>query len=304
MQRYNKLVVGATPLRHARKLGETLGLPRLSLKLEGCNPTHTHKDRAAARLVTDAAERGAVTVTTGTCGNYGVSLSWCAKQVGLRCVVCVPEPFTGRCIGTMEENGAEVIRVGDTYEAAVAASSGLARARGFYDANPTGDAGRLAQEAYSLIASEMCEALGGVPDSVWVSVGNGTTLAGVYDGFVRIGTLPALCGVGSDGNTAAIASALSGKVVQLDPEALVVTHTNEPLVNWDSFQAAEVVAAIRASRGIACGVSDEEMVRCSEMLSRLEDVRSLPAAAAALAGMIRFSHSLDASGRHVVLLTG
>ena len=47
---------GATPLVQARRLGESLGLRNLHLKIEGQNPTGSFKDRGMVMAVA-AAER-------------------------------------------------------------------------------------------------------------------------------------------------------------------------------------------------------------------------------------------------------
>ena len=53
---------GATPLLHARRLGEELGLERLFLKFEGTNPTGSFKDRGMVLAVNRAVGRGAAAV--------------------------------------------------------------------------------------------------------------------------------------------------------------------------------------------------------------------------------------------------
>ena len=49
-----ELRIGNTPLVRAQKLEKRLGIRRLLLKLEGANPTGTHKDRMALIYALDA----------------------------------------------------------------------------------------------------------------------------------------------------------------------------------------------------------------------------------------------------------
>ena len=51
--------VGATPLYHARRLGESIGLKQLFVKDDGRNPSASFKDRASAIAVARAHEAGA-----------------------------------------------------------------------------------------------------------------------------------------------------------------------------------------------------------------------------------------------------
>ena len=50
---------GGTPLIHARRLGEEMGLERLFLKVEGTNPTGSFKDRGMVLAVNRAVAGGA-----------------------------------------------------------------------------------------------------------------------------------------------------------------------------------------------------------------------------------------------------
>jgi len=74
------LRVGNTPLRRAQKLEKRLGIRRLHLKLEGENPSGTHKDRAALMHALDARKRGQNALTAVSCGNYGAALAYIARS--------------------------------------------------------------------------------------------------------------------------------------------------------------------------------------------------------------------------------
>ena len=64
---------GGTPLVHARRLGEELGLERLFLKFEGTNPTGSFKDRGMVLAVNRAVARGAAAVVCASTGNTSAS---------------------------------------------------------------------------------------------------------------------------------------------------------------------------------------------------------------------------------------
>ena len=64
---------GGTPLLHAQRLGEELGLDRLFLKVEGANPTGSFKDRGMVLAVNRAIGRGAQAVVCASTGNTSAS---------------------------------------------------------------------------------------------------------------------------------------------------------------------------------------------------------------------------------------
>ena len=81
---------GATPLVHAARLGEAIGVPGLHLKLEGLNPTGSFKDRGMVMAVAKAIEEGAQSVICASTGNTSASAAAYAAAAGLECVMVLP----------------------------------------------------------------------------------------------------------------------------------------------------------------------------------------------------------------------
>src|SRR6266516_4505430 len=81
---------GSTPLVHARRLGEELGLDELYLKFEGTNPTGSFKDRGMVLAVTRALEEGVRAVVCASPGNTAASAAAHAAAAGLPCFVVLP----------------------------------------------------------------------------------------------------------------------------------------------------------------------------------------------------------------------
>lgn len=276
----------------------------LYAKLELTNPTGTHKDRVAERVVRRALDLGSKCVTAGTCGNYGVALARCCSRAGLDYDAFIPSRYEGSRWGEITLYGGRVLWVEGTYEEAVALSRAHAESARCYDANPAGEAGEIALAAYEEIAREIMGQLSAAPSSVWVPVGNGTTLGGLFRGFLKAGATPRLGAVGSRNNTAATASARLGRSVELDPLSLSESGVNEPLVNWRSLHADLVVEAIRQSAGYVYDASDGEMLAAARALKEFGGIAVAPAAAAPAAALRHYLHLMDEhSGPHVLLLT-
>ena len=304
-----KLLAVATPLVRSRVLGRFLGVDGmpLYLKWEGANPTGTHKDRAALLHARRAVELGFLAVTAGTCGNYGVALAHYARVFGLKAVVFVPKGYENSRVGEMVERGAEVVLVDGRYEDAVEASVEAAEAYGWYDANPGGRNGGLSLEAYSAVAEEIVAELGDAPYAVAVPVGNGTTLAGLYRGFLRAykegraTAVPKLVAA-TTSHANELASLWFGE--KLEPERVVETWVNEPLVALKALDAEPALEALRATGGRVYAFEDEEMVEAALLVRALEGLPALPASASAILALERLAREEGVEGPLVAVVTG
>ena len=81
---------GWTPLIHAKRLGEQLGLPELFIKEESPNPTGSFKARGLGMAVSMAKELGVRKVAIPTAGNAGGALAAYAAAAGMEAFVFMP----------------------------------------------------------------------------------------------------------------------------------------------------------------------------------------------------------------------
>ncbi|MGD8290139.1 MAG: pyridoxal-phosphate dependent enzyme, partial [Desulfobacterales bacterium] len=178
--------VGDTTLVRARNIEREVGLRQIYLKFEGGNPTGTQKDRIAFAQAMDALRRGYDTITVATCGNYGVAIALASGFAGLRSCIYIPENYHAGRTKEMIDLGASIVRVNGDYERSVEESSTIAQKYEFYDANPGGDNVLIQMRAYGQIAYEIYDELRDAPLVISVPVSNGTTLAGIYRGFLSL----------------------------------------------------------------------------------------------------------------------
>ena len=82
---------GFTPLIHAERLGEKLGLPNLHLKDESANPTGSFKARGLAVAVSMARELGIRKLAMPSAGNAGGALAAYAARAGMEAAVFMPD---------------------------------------------------------------------------------------------------------------------------------------------------------------------------------------------------------------------
>ena len=305
--------VGDTSLTRARNIEREMGLRQLYLKFEGGNPTGTQKDRIAFAQCMDALRRGFDTVTVATCGNYGASMSFACASAGLRCVVYIPDSFHTRRIREIEEHGAEIVRITGDYEAAVISSSERAVRDELYDANPGGANTVLQLQTYGQIAFEIYDELRDAPAVVAVPVSNGTTLAGIFRGFLSLyrrgktSRIPKMV-AGSSAGKNPIVRAFIRKLERcedLPPESIKETQVNEPLVNWHSIDGDACLQVLYETEGWATFASDKSMLAIAKKLRDAEGLSVLPASTAGLfALMEKHQKEPQQPDRYVVVLTG
>jgi len=305
--------IGDTNLNRARNIEREFGLRQIYLKFEGSTPTGTQKDRIAFAQVMDALRRGYDTVTVATCGNYGAAISLAASIAGLNCEIYIPEKYHTSRIKEIENTGARIIRVPGDYEDAVKISQKIADEKEFYDANAGGENTMLQLKAYGEIAYEIYDDLRDAPAVLALPVSNGTTLAGVYKGFVSLyrrgktSRIPKIVAGSAFGKNPIVQAFLKNSPTCKDliPEKIHETVINEPLINWRSIDGDYALQAIRTTGGWASYVSDKNMIAHAKIIREKEGLSVLPASTAGLIALLEH-HKKEPlpNDRYVVVLTG
>jgi threonine synthase len=293
-----------TPLKRAKKIEKLIGVSNLFFKLEGKNKSGTFKSRAADILVKDAIKRDSCGITIGTCGNFGLAIIKSSPSNFL-CEIFVPQQYenTNLVEKISKTKNIKLHFIKGTYEDAVEKSISFSQKTDFYNANPQNRSARLSIIANSDIAKEIHFQLKNNPRSIWISVGNGTGISGLYLGFKKYTNLPKICAVSSQGNNAITQSIFEGSIMELDPKELKETPINEPLLDWRSYQIKEAFNAVIQTNGFGVEVSDNEMLQAQEILSKYEDIRTIPASAAAFAGFLKYYKKFRLSDNNVIVLT-
>ena len=305
--------VGDTTLLRARNMERELGVRQIYLKFEGGNPTGTQKDRIAFAQAMDAMRRRFDTITVATCGNYGVAQAFAARLAGLKCVIFIPDTYHTKRIREMEKLGADIIRVPGDYEKAVDISGREAAENEWYDANPGGHNTNLQLRAYGGISYEIYDELRDAPYTVSMPVSNGTTLAGVYKGFLSLyrrgktSRMPRIVAGSSSRKNPIISAYFKNtlKCEDLIPDKIRETRVNEPLINWHSIDGDQALHAIRDTRGWAVDTSDRKLRDFSRLIREREGLDVLPASTAGLIALMD-QHRKEPlpNDRYVVVLTG
>lgn len=308
------LAVGNTPLTHARRLGETLGLPALFIKDDGRNPSASLKDRASAIAVARAQAASAPVVATASTGNAAAALAAQAAAAGQPCVIFVPKTAPPAKLAQLLVYGSTVLAVDGTYDQAYDLCIEACETFGWYNRNtgynPYMTEGKktvsfeIAEQLFDFGFSILESGLPGsqkpklqnpkskmlAPDAVFVSVGDGSIIGGVHKGFKDllalgwIERMPRLYGVQSAQSAALYHAWRSGQDVPIPVRAT----TRADSISVDAPRdAVKALNAVRETSGAFLAVPDEEILAAILPLARLGAVFAEPAGAAAYAGLVQ-----------------
>lgn len=227
-------------------------------------------------------------------------------------MIAVPEYYSGDRVPEIRALGGHVLELPVRYEDTVEYIRERADEENWYDSNPGGKNSELDFYGYSVIASEIVDQLGRSPEFLAVPMGNGTTVTGIYRGFRQlhqaglIDSVPKVIGASTDSGNPIVKAwkKKDYRVVDLEPNSIVETHLNEPLVSYVSYDGQAALDSIYESRGYAFEISDMEMLRYSNLLMSAENISALPASCSAIVAANRVASILNRKIDCVVVLTG
>ena len=231
----------------------------------------------------------------------------------MRCLIYIPEGYHANRIKEIKSLGAEIIKTPGDYEESVIISRQEAEKNGYYDANPGGSNTNLQLKAYGEIAYEIYDELRDAPAAVAVPASNGSTIAGIYRGFLSLynrgktSRIPRFIAGSSYGMNPIINAFIKNTphCNDLKPEKIRNTQINEPLINWRSIDGDYALAAIRQTHGWAAYSTDKSMMDYARLIRDKEGLSVLPASTAGLIALLdRHKKEPYPGDRYVVILTG
>jgi threonine synthase len=254
---------GGTPLVHAPRLSERLGLD-LHLKCEHLNPTGSFKDRGMAVAVERAAGRGVQTVVCASTGNTAASAATYAARAGLRAVVLTPEGATaGAKRAQAHVAGAQVIGVRGTFDDALRLCRELGERDGFMLVNSL-NPDRI--DGQRTVVGEIVEQLGSIPDVIALPYGGGGNVSAVAAGCDDAGIAPAL---------------VVGEAAERPTTFASAIRIAEPA------HRERIEALVERGRLTVVPLSEDELRDTWSTLARVEGVFCEPASAAGIAALTK-----------------
>jgi threonine synthase len=309
------LHVGWTPLYRASQLGREDGLKSLYLKDDGVNPTGSFKDRASAVVVAEGKELGVKVIAAASTGNAGAALAGLAASARVPAVVFAPHTAPDAKVAQLLLYGAHVFLVRGTYDEAFELCLSASKKFGWYSRN-TGY-NPYTTEGKKTAALEICEQLAHLdsnkkwtaPDRIFVSVGDGNIIAGVWKGLrdlLELGwieAMPKLMGVQADGSAACYNAWKAGTDTITPVEPHTIADSISAGLPRDGTRA---VRAVRETGGAYLTVTDDDILDAMRRLARQEGISAEPAGATGYAGFRKAIQQglVDKDEKIVVLVTG
>jgi threonine synthase len=301
---------GWTPLLHAKRLGKRVGVDQLFIKDESQNPTQSFKARGMAAAVSMAKELGAQKLAVPSAGNAAGALAAYAARAGLECFIFMPDDTPRANVVECEQTGAHVTLIAGLITDCGAEVARRKEAEGWFDVSTLKEPYRV--EGKKTLGYELAEQFNWkLPDVIIYPTGGGTGLIGMWKAFDE---MEEMGWIGSKRPRMV--------TVQASGCAPIVQAFNEGKRFADEFPNADTVAsglrvpkaigdflildAIRASKGTALAVTDEELIEATREIGAAEGVFCAPEGAACLPALRKLlaAGEVGTSERIVLFNTG
>ncbi len=305
--------VGDTPLWAPGRLRASTGFSRLYLKDDTCEPSGSFKDRASWLVAAFARERGVREIALASTGNAASSMAAIGAAAGIKVTVFLPRKAPVAKRVQVLQYGAELREVEGTYDKAFDESLAYSRATGVLSRNTAYNP--LTIEGKKTVSFEIARDLAraegagceyAAPDHVFVPVGDGVILAGVYKGFedlVRLGRMarvPTLWACQAEGSSAIARALAAGGFGEPLPSDTVADSISVDVPR----NGAHALAKLQKHGGRAVVVTDEDILAAQRELASGSGLFAEPSSACAWAGFRKAAAELPKNARVVVMITG
>ena len=308
-QYFPAIPVGNTPLWQPEKLQKIYGFPELYLKDDGVNPTGSLKDRASFLVAAFARKHGIREVVVASTGNAGSSMAGVGAAAGLKVRLFLPKTAPPAKMIQALQYGADLVLADKNYDQAFSLSLEYSNTRGGMNRNTAYNP--MTIEGKKTVTIEIFKQLKKAPDHVFVSVGDGVIMSGVYKGFRdllqlgRIDKIPVVHAVQASGSDAICRAMESGDFDGQAESPVRAAKTVADSISVDTPSNGHLALKnLKAFGGHCFTVTDEEILCAQKELSSTCGLFSEPAAATAYAGFLKQKAALDSNETCVVLLTG
>src|SRR6185369_6136855 len=173
---------GWTPLLHASRLGESVGVRELYIKDESQNPTQSFKARGMAAAVSMAKELGVAKLAVPSAGNAAGALAAYAARAGLEAFIFMPRDTPRANVVECEQTGAHVTLMDGLITDCGAEIGRRKEKAGWFDVSTLKEPYRV--EGKKTLGYEVAEQLNWhLPDVIIYPTGGGTGLIGMWKAF-------------------------------------------------------------------------------------------------------------------------
>jgi threonine synthase len=277
---------GWTPLLHAQRLGEQLGMRHLYIKDESLNPTASFKARGMAVAVSMARELGIRKLAVPSAGNAGGALAAYTARAGLEAYIFMPQDVPQANAIECQQCGAHVTLVDGLITECGRLVAERKDSEGWFDVSTLKEPYRI--EGKKTMGYELVEQLHWeVPDVVVYPTGGGTGLIGMWKAFdemERLGWIgakrPRMVTVQAEG-CAPIVEAFTANAnagAEIANPHTIAAGLRVPRAIGDFL----ILDILRRSGGTAVSVGDDEIMAAVQELGAATGIFAAPEGAACL----------------------
>jgi len=236
-------------------------------------------------------------------GNAGSSMAGIAAACGIKATIFLPKTAPKAKMIQALQYGAHVVSVDGNYDMAFDLSLEYSKKYKLLSRNTAYNP--LTIEGKKSVAIELFRQFGDVPDFVFVPVGDGVIMSGVYKGFKDllqfglIEKMPIVVAVQAEGSAAIYNALRDGHFTECSSSTVADSiAVDVPRCGYYALKQ------LQKFNGQAVLVSDEEILLAQKELSEKAGLFAEPAAAASYAGYKKAKKGIDPDAKVVLLITG
>ena len=282
------------------------------------NPTLSYKDRASSLVALKALQLGITEIAAASTGNAGSSLAGICARLGIKSRIYVPKNIPEAKRIQIEAYGAKLIVVEGDYDKAFDVCLEESKKNNWYNRNtaynPLTIEGKKSA-AYDIFISSQ----GNIPDVIFVPVGDGVIISGIYKGFREllalnwIDKLPKLIAVQSTGSDALFRYLNTGRQTPVSlPDSTDKFEYKPANTLADSISAGAprnlymAANAVKESNGFAITVTDEEILSAQKEFIKQTGIFCEPSSASVYAAYKKLNEEnrLKPFEKNLLLITG
>lgn len=270
------------------------------------NPTLSFKDRASSLVALKALELGVKEISAASTGNAGSSLAGICARLGIKSHIFVPNAIPEAKRIQIQSYGANIYLVDGSYDDAFDICLEISSAKKIYNRNTAFNP--LTIEGKKSAAFDMFLSLGGkLPDYVFVPVGDGVIISGLFKGFYdfkKLGWIkkyPKLIAAQAEGSSG-LARYLEKGEFEFQTASTIADSISASAPR-NLYMAADAVVK---TNGSAVTVKDNEILNAQSIITKTTGILVEPSSAVAFAGYEKFikANPISKKEKIMIMFTG
>ncbi len=277
-----------TPLVESPALSKALNI-EVYLKLECFQPIRVFKIRGAYNKISQVSEDSVVAVSSG---NHGLAVAYCARILGKKSTIVLPETAVREKVSSIIEFGGDAIKYGKYHRDREAKANEIVETTGAAFVHPFNDPAIIA--GTGTCGLEITEQLDDF-DSVIVPVGGGGLISGIAMAVKMKRPRARVFGVEPEGATKMDAALKAGHPVEMESPKSIADGLIPSTVGELTLEA------VKAYVDGMYKVSDEEILSAMKLLIREAHIFPEPSGAASTAVLLA-NRDVERLGKRVVIV--